>query len=46
MRSDPVYIERALGDIEAEYGSVMAFLAQEVDVTDQEFLAIRAQLLQ
>lgn len=46
MRSDPFYIETALADIEGEYGSVMAFLKEEVDVTDEELASIRSQLLQ
>ena len=46
MRSDPFYIETALADIEEEYGSVMAFLKEEVDVTDEELASIRSQLLQ
>mgnify|MGYP001357737162 CR=1 FL=1 len=45
MRSDPLYIETALADIEEEYGSVMAFLQEEIDVTDEELASIRAQLL-
>lgn len=45
MRSDPLYIETALADIEVEYGSVMAFLEEEVDVTDEELASIRAALL-
>ncbi|WP_300381178.1 tyrosine-protein phosphatase [Henriciella sp.] len=45
MRSNPLYIETALADLEAEYGSVMTFLRQEVDVTEEELEAIRSQLL-
>ncbi|WP_084399113.1 tyrosine-protein phosphatase [Henriciella aquimarina] len=45
MRSDPLYIETALLDMEEEYGSVLAFLHEEVEVTDEELEAIRAQLL-
>lgn len=45
MRSDPLYIETALADIEAEYGSVMTFLEEEVDVTEDELASIRAALL-
>lgn len=46
MRSDPLYIETALDDIEARHGSVMAFLREEVDLTDEELEAIRSELLQ
>ena len=45
MRSDPLYLETAFADIEAEYGSVRAFLREEVDVTDEEVEAIRSELL-
>lgn len=45
MRSDPLYIETAFADIEAEHGSVMAFLETEIEVTDEELATIRAALL-
>lgn len=45
MRSDPVYIETAFADLEEEYGSVMAFLKEEIDVTEEELATIRSQLL-
>lgn len=45
MRSDPKYIEAAFSEIEAEYGSVAAFLRDEVDVTDEKADAIRSRLL-
>ena len=45
MRSDPLYIETALNDLAAEYGSVMSFIQTELDVTDAELRTIRAALL-
>lgn len=45
MRSDPLYIETAFASMEAEYGSVMGFIREELDVTDDELAAIRARLL-
>ncbi|MEM5518034.1 tyrosine-protein phosphatase [Henriciella sp. AS95] len=45
MRSDPLYIETALADIEETHGSVMTFLKEEIDVTDEELEAIREALL-
>ena len=45
MRSDPKYIEAAFTSIEGQYGSVMTFLHDEVDVTDEELASIRERLL-
>ena len=45
MRSDPQYIEAAFASLETQYGSVMTFLHDEVDVTDEELAAIRNRLL-
>lgn len=45
MRSDPLYIETALADIEETHGSVMAFLQDEIDVTNDELESIREALL-
>ena len=46
MRSDPRYIEAAFDSIDTEYGSVMDFLHNEVDVTDEELAEIRSRLLE
>ncbi|MCI4644079.1 MAG: tyrosine-protein phosphatase [Hyphomonadaceae bacterium] len=45
MRSDPAYIEAVFADIEAEHGSVLAFIQTELDVTDAELASIRERLL-
>lgn len=45
MATYPEYIERFFADIEAEYGSVEAFLKDKIDVTDDEIAAIREQYL-
>ena len=46
MRSDPRYIEYALAWMDEEYGSVMNFIREELDVTAAELSAIRAALLE
>ena len=46
MRSDPRYIEYALSWMDEEYGSVMNFIREELDVTGAELSAIRAALLE
>ena len=46
MRSDPRYIEATFDALEAEYGSVMAFIQTELEVTDAELAAIRRNLLE
>lgn len=46
MRSDPYYIETALSDLEAEYGSVMGFVQDELGVTDAHLAALRETLLE
>ena len=46
MDSRPEYIEATFAALEAEHGSVMAFIQTELDVTDQELTAIRAALLE
>ena len=46
MRSDPRYLETALAWMDEEYGSVMDFIREELDVTRAELSAIRAQLLE
>lgn len=46
MRSDPRYLETALDWMDAEYGSVMNFIGEELDVTGAELSSIRAQLLE
>ena len=45
MRSDPVYLETAFAELEAQYGSVRAFLQEEVDVTDEEIARLKDRLL-
>ena len=46
MASHPEYIEATLAALEAEHGSVMAFIQNELDVTDEELVAIRSSLLE
>ena len=46
MRSDPRYIEYALSWMDEEYGGVMNFIREELDVTGAELSAIRAALLE
>ena len=46
MRSDPRYLETTLAWMDEEYGSVMDFIREELDVTSAELSAIRAQLLE
>ena len=46
MRSDPRYIEYVLSWMDKEYGSVMHFIHEELDVTGAELSAIRAALLE
>ena len=46
MRSDPKYIERALDDLESEFGSLAIFLREELEVTESELATIKAALLE
>ncbi len=46
LASEPEYVEAALDGLEEEYGSVMAFVRSELDVTEEELEAIRALLLE
>ncbi len=46
LASEPAYVEAALDGLVEEYGSVLAFLRTELDVTDAELAAIRSQLLE
>ncbi|MEE4301623.1 MAG: tyrosine-protein phosphatase [Pseudomonadales bacterium] len=46
LASEPEYIEAALQGLADEYGSVMAFIRGELDVTEDELDAIRASLLE
>lgn len=46
LASDPAYIEAALDALEAEYGSVDAFIERELGVTPQMKDEIREQLLE
>lgn len=45
MRSDPTYIRSAFADIEAEHGSVIAFIQAELGVDNNELARIRNRLL-
>ncbi|MEL6487632.1 MAG: tyrosine-protein phosphatase, partial [Pseudomonadota bacterium] len=45
MESNPIYIETTLDAMEAEHGSVLAYIQAEYDVTDEELASIRAALL-
>lgn len=46
MRSDPYYLETALSDLEAEYGSVLQFVQDELGVTDAKLAVLRTTLLE
>lgn len=46
MATYPEYIETFFADIEAEYGDVMTFLKQKVELTDEEIAQIRQQYLE
>ncbi len=46
MRTEPAYIEAALDTIEAEHGSVVAFIQSELGVDDDELARIRERLLE
>lgn len=46
MATYPEYIETFFSDIEAEYGDVMTFLKEKVELTDEEIAAIRSQYLE
>lgn len=46
MASHPEYIEASFARLEADYGSVLAFIQAELDVDDAELAAIRQNLLQ
>lgn len=45
MASDPHYIEASFAEMEKRYGSVMAFIQTELDVSDEELKLIRDRLL-
>ncbi|MEO1729590.1 MAG: tyrosine-protein phosphatase [Pseudomonadota bacterium] len=45
MESNPIYIETTLDAMEAEHGSVLAYIQKEYDVTDEELASIRTALL-
>ncbi len=45
MESRPEYLQSFFADIEAEYGSVEAFLKEKVDVTEGELVAMRQRYL-
>ncbi len=46
LRSDPRYIEAALDTLTENHGSVLAFIQDELEVTDEELAAIRSALLE
>lgn len=46
LRSDPRYLETALDAFVEQHGSVLAYIQSELDVTDEELAAIRAELLE
>lgn len=46
MRSDPYYLETALADLKSEYGSVLGFIQDELDVTDDMLKDLQAALLE
>ncbi len=46
MRSDPKYVERALADLEAEFGSLEAFIRDELEVSAEELRSIKTALLE
>ncbi len=46
MRSDPSYIEATFAQIELDHGSVLAFIHQELDVSDSGLGSIRDNLLE
>ena len=46
MRTEPAYIEASLDTIEAEHGSVIAFIQSELGVDDSELARIRERLLE
>jgi len=46
LASDPRYIEEAFDALELEYGSVLAFIQSELNVTDSEIESIKSYLLE
>ncbi|MEZ5945601.1 MAG: tyrosine-protein phosphatase [Hyphomonas sp.] len=46
MRSDPAYIESVLDHIDATYGSVDAYIQQELGVDETQLAALRQKLLE
>lgn len=46
LRSDPRYLETAFADLEAQHGSVINFIQQELDVTDSMLTDMRRTLLE
>ena len=46
LESRPMYIEASLNALEREFGSVMAFIQNELDVSDTELASIRSALLE
>ncbi|MEL6413392.1 MAG: tyrosine-protein phosphatase [Pseudomonadota bacterium] len=45
MASHPIYIESTFAKLENDYGSALAFIQSELDVTDTELEQIRTRLL-
>lgn len=46
LASDAAYIEATFAQMEAQHGSVEAYLKAELDVTDEDLAALRANLLE
>jgi protein-tyrosine phosphatase len=46
MRSDPAYIESVLDHIDATYGSVDAYIQQELGVDETQLAALQQKLLE
>ena len=46
MRSDPDYLRATFEHLKSAHGSVLAFIQDELDVTDEELAAIRGALLE
>lgn len=46
MASSPLYIETALQDIEENYGSVLNYIREELEVSDAELSQLRSRLLE
>jgi len=45
MRSNPVYIEAALDELETDHGSVLGFIQTELGVSDEQLVTLRDKYL-